>query len=235
MDWFRMYGEMMDDPKIGTLSDSAFRTWVELLCCACKAEDEGNTQLTEETLNWALRRNVTEPFQQLFQRGLVTVNDAKEIVIAKWSDRQKKSDSSAPRVRRCREKAKLGNTSEPCNVTETDVKRYGNALEKSREEKKREEKKEEKSSARATRLPADWEPDAGQIAFCQTERPDLVPFDVGCRFRDYWIGKAGKDGAKLDWSATWRNWVRNERAQSNSANVAKFDPVAYVNRNRFGG
>jgi len=86
-----------------------------------------------------------------------------------------------------------------------------------REEKRREEKKEEKkkSSARATRLPADWEPDAGQIAFCQTERPDLVPFDVGCRFRDYWIGKAGKDGAKLDWSATWRNWVRNERQGPN--------------------
>ena len=29
------------------------------------------------------------------------------------------------------------------------------------------------------------------------------------KFRDYWLAKAGKDGAKLDWSATWRNWVRN--------------------------
>ncbi len=28
------------------------------------------------------------------------------------------------------------------------------------------------------------------------------------RFRDYWIGKPGKDGVKLDWEATWRNWVR---------------------------
>ena len=32
---------------------------------------------------------------------------------------------------------------------------------------------------------------------------------VAYKFRDYWLAKAGKDGAKLDWSATWRNWVRN--------------------------
>lgn len=28
------------------------------------------------------------------------------------------------------------------------------------------------------------------------------------RFRDYWVSKPGKDGVKLDWAATWRNWVR---------------------------
>lgn len=29
-------------------------------------------------------------------------------------------------------------------------------------------------------------------------------------FRDYWIAKAGQDGCKLDWFATWRNWVRKD-------------------------
>lgn len=28
------------------------------------------------------------------------------------------------------------------------------------------------------------------------------------RFRDYWIARPGKEGVKLDWDATWRNWVR---------------------------
>jgi hypothetical protein len=28
------------------------------------------------------------------------------------------------------------------------------------------------------------------------------------RFRDYWLPKPGKDGRKLDWIATWRNWMR---------------------------
>lgn len=28
------------------------------------------------------------------------------------------------------------------------------------------------------------------------------------RFCDHWRAKAGKDGRKLDWIATWRNWMR---------------------------
>jgi hypothetical protein len=27
-------------------------------------------------------------------------------------------------------------------------------------------------------------------------------------FRDYWLGKAGQNGTKVDWFATWRNWIR---------------------------
>jgi len=44
-------------------------------------------------------------------------------------------------------------------------------------------------------------------------RPDLNATEVFAGFRDYWIAKAGKDGVKLDWLATWRNWIRNERTK----------------------
>jgi hypothetical protein len=27
-------------------------------------------------------------------------------------------------------------------------------------------------------------------------------------FRDYWIAQPGQRGVKLDWDATWRNWIR---------------------------
>lgn len=47
--------------------------------------------------------------------------------------------------------------------------------------------------------------------FCEKERPDLVPRKVFDGFRDYWIAKAGAQGVKLDWLATWRNWVRNQK------------------------
>jgi hypothetical protein len=85
-----------------------------------------------------------------------------------------------------------------------------------REEKRREEKKintERESSPRATRLPTDLTLPDDWSAFCQTERPDLDPAKTFDKFRDYWTAKAGKDGAKLDWLATWRNWVREERKQ----------------------
>lgn len=104
MDWFRMYGDMPDDPKIGTLSDAEFRTWVELLCAACKANDSGNTGLTKDTVNWALRRDVTVTVTALSQRELVTKNEKGEYVIKAWEKRQYKKDSSAERTRKYRER-----------------------------------------------------------------------------------------------------------------------------------
>lgn len=62
---------------------------------------------------------------------------------------------------------------------------------------------------RASRLPPDWDPGDTGFAFAASHglangkaQAELA------KFRDYWGAKAGKDGAKLDWMGTWRNWVR---------------------------
>jgi len=84
-----------------------------------------------------------------------------------------------------------------------------------REEKRREEKKEPKAkaeSAPASRLPADWMPDMDCVLFCRQARPELSIQETASRFRDYWIAQPGAKGRKVDWPATWRNWVRNEKA-----------------------
>ena len=65
--------------------------------------------------------------------------------------------------------------------------------------------------ATATRLPSDWYPSDDDFSFCRKERADLQPSEVANRFRDYWIAQPGAKGRKADWSATWRNWVRNEK------------------------
>jgi hypothetical protein len=69
-----------------------------------------------------------------------------------------------------------------------------------------------RDTATATRLPADWQPNEIEIQFCKSERPDLNVNEVKNNFIDYWIAIGGAKGRKLDWSATWRNWVRNERS-----------------------
>ncbi len=46
--------------------------------------------------------------------------------------------------------------------------------------------------------------------FCQAERPDLDPERIWAIFQDHWRGKARQAGVKLDWLATWRNWIRRE-------------------------
>jgi uncharacterized protein YdaU (DUF1376 family) len=57
-------------------------------------------------------------------------------------------------------------------------------------------------------LPKEWED------FCKKERPDLKPLNVWNQFKDYWIAQGGQKGTKLDWFATWRNWVRSQRVES---------------------
>jgi len=80
------------------------------------------------------------------------------------------------------------------------------------------ETEREGARTRASRLQKDWQPTEADVKYCRTKRPDLHPPAVAENFRDYWISKPGTAGTKLDWSATWRGWVRNEKQQR--ANVA---------------
>lgn len=63
------------------------------------------------------------------------------------------------------------------------------------------------SKKRACRLPDDFQPD---MAFATAAGLNLSQANTeAAKFRDYWIGQGGQKGTKLDWDATWRNWVRN--------------------------
>lgn len=143
--WLRLYAEMMDDPKVGELSDSEFRTWIGLLCLACKSESEGDTGHTIERANWALRRDINPDLPHLLSLNLIVATPAKTIQITNWSKRQYRSDSSAERVRRYR------------NGDEALPKRAGNALDKSRAEQSRAE--EELPSGVPVELWDEWRED----------------------------------------------------------------------------
>lgn len=65
------------------------------------------------------------------------------------------------------------------------------------------------NETRAKRLPEDWKPlpltgkAAAMVALWlagEVER-ELA------KFRNYWMGKAGKDACKTDWQRTWINWL----------------------------
>lgn len=71
-------------------------------------------------------------------------------------------------------------------------------------------------------LPKDW------CDFCKAERPEIDPQRTFQQFRDYWIAKAGKDASKLDWLATWRWWVRNQKIQTGGNGNGKFNVHAYT-------
>lgn len=77
-------------------------------------------------------------------------------------------------------------------------------------------------SQRGSRLANDWVLPEEWKLWADKERPDLNAKQVAEQFRDFWCAKPGKDGVKLDWQATWRNWVRNQKSpKQNPADIIK--------------
>lgn len=68
---------------------------------------------------------------------------------------------------------------------------------------------------RARRLPIEW---ALPMAWGEWAKGEGFPEQIirleAEKFRDFWCSKSGKDATKLDWEATWRNWMRNVRSRS---------------------
>lgn len=62
---------------------------------------------------------------------------------------------------------------------------------------------------RGKRLDADWKlPDHDRQFARELGATDQRIDQLAAEFRDYWIAIPGQRGTKLDWSATWRNRVR---------------------------
>lgn len=140
---------------------------------------------------------ITEDERGFFNRRV-------EIEIEKRSEKRATASSSA-KIRW--DKTKQKQQPENANAEETQCDRNANQKPDTRIEK---EEPIGSSKKRASRLPDDWHlPRAwGEWALAQGMSELCVRREAD-KFKDYWRSKAGKDAAKLDWQATWRNWVRS--------------------------
>ena len=96
---------------------------------------------------------------------------------------------------------------------------------------------EKPQQRRGTRLPPDfqvlreWKDEGRRIR----EALGMPPIDLDAEaaaFVDFWHAKAGKDGCKLDWRATWRNWCRNARGNKIAAQPAVNGHSPEINKKR---
>lgn len=61
---------------------------------------------------------------------------------------------------------------------------------------------------RGTRLPEDWKPDEGLVAWAREQGyADAWARRQTEAFSNYWIAKPGPGAVKLDWRRTWMNWL----------------------------
>ncbi len=99
--WFRMYAEVLNDPKAQRLKDADFRGWVNVLCLAC--QNDGVIP-SDDDIAFALRiegRKAAKLMETLAAARLIDVSETGRTP-HNWSGRQYKSDVSTDRVKRFR-------------------------------------------------------------------------------------------------------------------------------------
>lgn len=65
---------------------------------------------------------------------------------------------------------------------------------------------------RATRISEDFAVTPEMRIWASTKAPDTDLATETEKFINYWVAKSGKDATKLDWAATWRNWILNAKS-----------------------
>ena len=109
MQWFRVYTEIIDDPKIAQMDGESFKIFMFLLAVACEQEKEGVIEMSIEDIAWRIRRNVSETLQvvsSLVSSCILTKINDKKYSFLNWEKRQYKSDNSSERVRKYRKEMK---------------------------------------------------------------------------------------------------------------------------------
>jgi hypothetical protein len=156
----------------------------------------GNTQLLTDLLTAGLQpelvARVAEACAESYARGLI--------------DAQPQRTKAAERQARYRDRHTVTQTSQSVTerngASQRDVS-FSPAPPFSKIDNK---KTSMRDSKRGTRIPDDWQP-----SHDDAKAEGLTDTDIAqetARFRDYWKGRAGGGGVKLDWPATWRNWCR---------------------------
>lgn len=220
-EWLRLWHDMPNDPKWRTVArisgqpiSLVVSVYVHLLVDASRNVTRGHASVTVEDIASAL--DVTEAeIRPILDAMQTRVLDG--IRLLGWEKRQPKREdsgdentgakSAAQRKKEQREREKQAmesspgsSDSAPCHDASRNV-----TLDKDKDKDK------SLGAQRGSRLPRDWHPSPEEAEFCKRERPDLRPSEVAKRFFDYWTAIPGSKGRKADWSATWRNWVRNEK------------------------
>lgn len=227
--WFRMYDDVLDNPKVQRLPGPLFKSWVNVL--ALSSKNGGRLPKAMADVGFGLRiseREAGKLIADLHARALLDRDDDGYFP-HDWEDRQYKSDTTAERMKRYRERNKnrnddrnaLRNGDGKSDVLDTDTD----------SEQNREDQKEVSSppaEAVATKIDPP-EPVPKPKVQKRTQIPDACPSmilqgqavqfwgvkarldlvdrlaDQVAQFRDHHL----KNGSLMaDWDAAWRTWYR---------------------------
>lgn len=111
--WLKLYHEMLNDPKMGTMTDHLYRRTIEIFLLA--GQEGRNGLLPPLTqIAWALRTTVNDAtlcLQEMAELGIVTKLPDGNMIVTNFAERQDTKLSDAERQQRRRDKAKTSRAS----------------------------------------------------------------------------------------------------------------------------
>jgi hypothetical protein len=233
MNWFRFYHDALDDPKVQRLDAELFKSWINLLCLASKADERGCLPPIED-IAFALRVDESRAVaivEQLTQRDLIDSDTECARQMHNWNGRQRVSDDVAARVRKHRESETI-QTENAVTLQVTDTKRDSNVpsraqdrtdtdtdTEQNREREATRVAARQSKSKRASRIADDFSITEPMRAWAHQHQFSDAEIERELeKFVNYWQG-SGK--TKLDWNATWRTWMLNAQDRAPTVSVSK--------------
>ncbi len=199
--WFRIYDELLDDPKVQRLPPEDFKGWVNLLCLASR--NEGRLPPVAD-IAFALRETescVSLLTERLLNGGLLERRKG-YLFPYKWAERQYKSDTSTGRVKRFRERSKT--VAETSSDTEADT-----------EHKEPPVAPRKRGAAPVVGFPLDWEmPEVASLTpkakACATQWTKASYETAHEAFCLHWRNTRKR---RPDWLGTWCVWVIREHSK----------------------
>jgi len=104
--WIKLYQDILSDPKMGRLSDSAWRRCIELFLLAGEHEERDGNLPSMGDIAWQLRltdEQLNKDIDELAAVGIITRIDERHVFVTKFSDRQQ-AISSTERWRQWRDR-----------------------------------------------------------------------------------------------------------------------------------
>lgn len=234
MKWFRLYHDLIDDPKVQRLPGDTFKFWINCLCLASRSEERGTIALDMSGIAFALRVDddtAKAHVAALITAGLLEPNGA-GLAVHNWGGRQYRSDDVNARSTAHR-KAKKATGSEGATLHATPDATLPATVKPSardRGDTESDTEAEERESAgaaappapanppdsgmnderpkRATPIPADW---AVTEPLRQYAREKGLPdCEIDHEVEAFVVHYRGNGERRADWAAVFREWVLRE-------------------------
>lgn len=213
--WFKVDDGFWSHPKTATLSDAAVTLWVRAGAYSCQ-------HLTDGVISRPVLRLVGTPdaAEELVAARL-WLEDAEGWRFHDWDHYQPtKADVEAERAaarermreRRRNKKGRFEGSSpeQPANVPEKFGVRSSTPTRPDPTRPSISNEIDEKPRKRGTRIPEPFMLTNDMREWAAIETPTVDIDAATRRFVDYWRAETGAKATKLDWVATWRNWLRRD-------------------------